>query len=79
MKLKDILSLKSDKKFKSKFGNAAIMRAKRKGLIRNACIVAGNNKSEEALPELINLSKNENDPIIKESAMWALDQYGIWV
>lgn len=79
LKLKDILSLRSDEEFKSKFGNTAIMRAKRKGLIRNACIVAGNNKSEEALPELINLSENENDPIIKESSLWALNRYGVKV
>lgn len=77
LKLRDILSLKSDEEFKFKFGSTAVMRAKRKGLVRNACIVAGNNKSEEALPELINLSKNENDPIIRESALWALNRYGV--
>jgi epoxyqueuosine reductase len=77
LRLKDILSIESDKEFKSKFGNTAIMRTKRKGLIRNACIVAGNNHSEECLPELINLSKNENDPIIKEHALWALERFNV--
>jgi len=77
LRLKDILSIESDKEFKSKFGNTAIMRTKRKGLIRNACIVAGNNKSEECLPELINLSKDENDLIIKEHALWALERFNV--
>lgn len=71
IKLKDILSIKTNEEFKSKFGNNAIMRAKKSGLIRNACIVAGNNKSTECIPELITLSKNESQ-VIKDHALWAL-------
>ena len=53
------------------------MRSKRKGLLRNAVVVAGNNLSEEVLPELIWLAENEPDQIIREHVLWALSKFGI--
>ncbi len=70
IRLKEILSIETNEEFKLKFGNSPIMRAKRKGLIRNACIVAGNNKSEDCLPEL-NILKDDQDLVISEIARWA--------
>ena len=77
VRLKDILSIRSDDEFHKKFCHTTLTRPKRSGLIRNAAIVSGNRRSEEALPELIWLSKNENDPIIREHVLWALAQYGV--
>ena len=75
LSLKEILSIKTDEEFHSKFCHSPLTRPKRTGLIRNAAIVAGNRLSEAALPELMWLSKNEADPIVREHVLWALSKY----
>ena len=75
LSLKEILSIKSESEFHEKFCHTPLSRPKRSGLIRNAAIVAANRLSEEALPELIWLSENENDPVIKEHVLRALSKY----
>lgn len=75
IRLKDILSIKKEKEFHEKFCHTTLTRPKRSGLIRNAAIVAGNRRGEEALPELIWLADNEPDPIIREHVLWALSRY----
>lgn len=75
LRLKEILSIKTDTEFHYKFCKTALSRPKRKGLIRNAAIVAGNRLSDEVLPELIWLAENESDPIIREHVLWALSKY----
>ncbi|MBI1857624.1 MAG: tRNA epoxyqueuosine(34) reductase QueG [Candidatus Melainabacteria bacterium] len=77
IRLKDVLSIKSEAEFRYKFSGTPLTRPKRRGLLRNACVVAGNRQSEEALPYLIDLSKNEEDPVIREHASWALTEYGM--
>lgn len=75
IRLKDILRIRSDDEFHKLFCHTSLTRPKRKGLIKNAAVVAGNRLSEEALPELIWLVENENDPIIREHVLWALSKY----
>lgn len=75
IKLQDILSIKTDEEFHKKFCRTPLTRPTRKGLIRNAAIVAGNRQSPEALPELIRLAEDEADPIIREHVLWALSKY----
>jgi epoxyqueuosine reductase len=53
------------------FKGTAILRAKRRGLVRNACVAAGNWGSEEALPLLRRLLEDE-EPIVREHAAWAI-------
>ncbi len=77
LNLKEVLSIKSDKEFQSKFCHTPLTRPKRRGLLRNAAIVAGNRLSEEAFPELIWLAENEADPIIREHVLWALSRYKV--
>ena len=77
LNLKDVLRIKTDTEFRSRFSHTALSRAKRRGLIRNAAVVAGNNLSDEALPELIWLAENETDPLIKEHVLWALSKYNL--
>ena len=50
------------------------MRAKRRGLIRNACVVAGNSGDESLIPYL---EKVEGDDMLKEHAIWAIDKLKI--
>jgi epoxyqueuosine reductase len=73
LSLLEMLSIETNEEFKKKFFGTPILRAKRSGLIRNACIVAANQRFREALPLLQRLSSN-SDPIIRTHAVWAQDQ-----
>jgi epoxyqueuosine reductase len=72
--LKDILSIKSDEEFAKKFAGTSVMRAKRRGLLRNACIVAGNSGDKTLIPYLKELIDREKDDMLKEHAEWAIKQ-----
>ena len=75
LSIKKILSIRTDNEFHELFCHTPLTRSGRKGMIRNAAVVAGNRLSEEALPELEWLAKNENDPVIREHVLWALSKY----
>jgi epoxyqueuosine reductase len=61
----------SDEEFREKFRGSAIKRTKRSGLRRNAVIAMGNSGDRKLLPSLVELRADE-DPVISESAEWAL-------
>lgn len=71
--LKNILSIKNDEEFLNKFAGTPLMRAKRFGLIRNACIVAGNIGDESDIPYLKGVLNGKNN-ILKEHADWGIKQ-----
>ena len=70
--LAEILSLRTDEEFEARFAGTPLMRAKRKGLLRNACVVAGNSGDRSLLPVLKKLAESEEDGMIKEHAEWAI-------
>jgi epoxyqueuosine reductase len=72
--LRTILSIKSDEEFLKMFAGTPLMRAKRRGLLRNACVVAGNSGDKEFIPYLKEVIKRESDDMIKEHAEWAINQ-----
>jgi epoxyqueuosine reductase len=57
--------------FRQHFRGTALWRTKRQGLLRNACIVLGNQRDQRAIPALEQL-KGEGDEVIREAAEWAL-------
>jgi epoxyqueuosine reductase len=66
--------------YKAAFRGSAIKRAKHRGIVRNACVALGNAKfdrggaeHQEAVVMLERLS-GSNDPVISESAHWALSR-----
>jgi epoxyqueuosine reductase len=61
--------------FQKRFANSPILRIKRRGLLRNACVAAGNWGNETAVPTLIDLLTDE-EPLIRGHAAWALHQIG---
>lgn len=71
--LKRILDIKDDIAFRTLFKNTPFLRAKREGLIRNACIVAGNLGKTELMESLLRLS-NDPSPLIREHAEWAITE-----
>ena len=73
--LYDVLKISDKKEFLLKFGHTPLSRAKRKGLLRNALVVIGNQKPEDAPQILHDFAVNEPEPILREHAAWALSCY----
>jgi len=70
--LLDLLRL-DEPGFKQRFAGTPILRAKRRGLLRNVCVALGNIGSREELPALEKASR-DNEPLIAEHAAWAIEQ-----
>ncbi len=62
----------TEETFREQFKGSALRRAKRTGLVRNACVAVGNLREERAVPLLIQLLHHDPDPIVREHAAWAL-------
>jgi epoxyqueuosine reductase len=66
----DILQL-TEAEFRTRFRGTALWRTKRRGLVRNAAIIAGNTGERRAVPALERLL-GDDDPVVAEAARWAL-------
>jgi epoxyqueuosine reductase len=71
-KLVDVLQMDRSA-FHARFKNTAILRAKHRGLLRNACVAAGNWGSDTTLPLLKKLVA-DGEPIVREHAEWAISK-----
>jgi len=72
--LADILAIETDREFEERFAGTPLMRAKRRGLLRNACVVAGNSGDESLIPVLRTVIDGEEDEMLKEHAKWAISR-----
>lgn len=72
--LLEILAL-DEAGFRERFAHSPIQRIKRRRLVRNACVAAGNWGSETAVPILTTLL-SDAEPLIRGHAAWALQQIG---
>src|ERR671914_1301045 len=59
--------------FRRRFHGSPILRAKRRGFLRNVAVALGNSKSSEAVPALIG-ALDDNEPLVRGHAAWALGQ-----
>jgi epoxyqueuosine reductase len=59
--------------FKRRFAGTPVLRARRRGSLRNVCVALGNTGDTRALPAL-NQAANDPDPLIAEHARWALER-----
>lgn len=59
--------------FARRFAGTPMLRAKRRGLLRNVCVALGNTGDETALPALEKAAQ-EPEPLIAEHAAWAIGQ-----
>jgi len=66
----DVLQL-SDAEFRARFRGTALWRTKRRGLVRNAAIIAGNTGERRAVEALERLVRDD-DEVVAEAARWAL-------
>jgi epoxyqueuosine reductase len=70
--LVELLSL-NDAGFKKRFVGTPILRAKRRGLLRNVCVALGNVGHVSALPALERATRDA-ESLIAEHAEWAIEQ-----
>ena len=70
--LLDLLSL-DEAGFKRRFAGTPLLRAKRRGLLRNVCVGLGNTGNAKALPAL-RTAALDPEPLIAEHAAWAIEQ-----
>jgi len=71
----DLLELLTlpEEEFRQRFRGTALMRAKRRGLLRNAAIVLGNQGDPSALPAL-RQALADPDSVVREAVEWAIDR-----
>lgn len=71
--LPEVLSISDQAQFVKKWGGSPLSRAKRRGLVRNACVAAGNSSDETLVPFLIPLL-TDAEPIVRSHAAWAVNR-----
>lgn len=72
--LVEILSIATDEEFRARFRGTALIRPKRRGLLRNAAVVAANVGATAAVSSLIERIDSDSEPLIRSHALWALAQ-----
>jgi epoxyqueuosine reductase len=75
LSLAEILAL-TPERFAEVFRRTPIKRLKLVGLLRNACVVAGNSGDVTLLPQLIELASKHSLPLVRAHAVWAVHRLG---
>lgn len=75
LNLYDVLEIRDKKEFMAKVGGTPLSRPKRRGLIRNALVVLGNNLPDDGVERISRFAARESDPMLREHAFWALSGY----
>ena len=70
--LAQVLSIATDEEFRARFRGTALTRPKRRGLLRNASVVAANIQATATVPSLISRIESDPEPLIRGHALWAL-------
>jgi epoxyqueuosine reductase len=70
--LREILRM-SEADFRVRFSGTALMRTRRRGLLRNAALLLGAAGDVAALPEL-HAALSDDDEVVREAARWAIGQ-----
>ena len=73
--LHEILEL-TPARFAEVFRRTAIKRLKLVGLLRNACVVAGNSGDTTLLPQLVQLASARESALVRAHAVWAVFRLG---
>jgi epoxyqueuosine reductase len=68
----EVLSIASDEEFRNRFRGTPLTRPKRRGLLRNAAVVAANVEATAVVPALIERIEHDAEPLIRSHALWAL-------
>jgi epoxyqueuosine reductase len=63
-----------DAEFRRRFRHTPLWRPKRRGILRNAAIILGNQRAVAALPALVR-GLSDVEPLVRGACAWALGQY----
>lgn len=66
----------SNKEFKAKFGHVSGSWRGKKPIQRNAILALAHFKEQQAVPELLEVMKKDERPVIRGTAAWALGKIG---
>ena len=69
----EVLAIRDHDQLAARFAGTPLMRAGRRGLVRNACVVAANVGAHHLLDKLEGLTRDA-DPVVAEHARWACDR-----
>ncbi len=72
IELGELFSL-DDEEFRTRFRKTPLWRARRRGILRNAAIVLGNQAARDSIPALT-LGLNDFEPLVRGASAWALGQ-----
>ncbi len=64
----------NDEAFRQQFRRTPLWRAKRRGVLRNAILIAGTRRIPQARAALLRLCSDEEE-LLREAAKWAVEQY----
>ena len=73
--LAEILEL-TPERFAEVFRRTPVKRLKLVGLLRNACVVAGNLGDASVAPQVVRLAREHASPIVRAHAVWAAQRLG---
>ena len=72
--LVEVLSITSDEEFRARFRGTPLTRPGRRGMLRNAAVVAVNVGATAAVPSLAERVENDFEPLIRSHCLWAISQ-----
>jgi epoxyqueuosine reductase len=76
LEIEEVLGIRSDEEFERRFAGTPLTRPGRAGLLRNCCVAAGNLGLEEAVPALVRCLREDESPLVRSHAAWALGEIG---
>jgi epoxyqueuosine reductase len=62
----------SEADFREVYRGTPVLRAKRRGLARNAAVALGNAGSERDIPLLLDVTQSHDEPLVRAHAAWAM-------
>jgi epoxyqueuosine reductase len=65
----------TDEQFRRRFRRSPLWRPKRRGILRNAAIVLGNQRAPQAI-QALTWGLDDMEPLVREACAWALGQLG---
>jgi epoxyqueuosine reductase len=76
LEIEGVLALRTDEAFARRFGGTPLTRPGREGLLRNCCVAAGNLRSKQTVPALVECLREDPSPLVRGHAAWALGEIG---
>jgi epoxyqueuosine reductase len=65
----------TEEEFRERFRHTALWRSRRRGLLRNAAIVLGNQRFHVAI-QALSRGLHDSEPVVRGACAWALGQIG---